>query len=260
MTLNNNDLRIKTETTEEKNPNPIFLSIVIPAYNEEKRIGQSLQGIKDYLKKKDYEAEIIVIDDGSSEATAEISRRILSDWPLAEVISLRKNCGKGAAVREGMLKARGQLILFTDTDLSTPIEELEKFLPLAVEGYEVVIGSRALPGSEIRKRQSWLREHLGKFFNLMVRLSVMKGIKDTQCGFKLFKKEAAKEIFSRLQTTGFAFDVEALLLARKLGYKIAQVPVVWINSPESRVRLFRSSIRMLWELFKIKKGDVLHIS
>lgn len=264
MTQGNNDIRIKSETAEEKNHNHIFLSIVIPAYNEEKRIGLSLRKIIDYLELRNFSAEIIVVDDGSSDRTAEISREILADWSVSQVISFPENRGKGAAVKEGVLKAGGELVLFTDADLSTPIEELEKFLPLTEQGFDLVIASRALPESEIRKRQSWLREHMGKSFNLLVRLLLLNGIKDTQCGFKLFKKEAAREIFSRLQTTGFAFDVEVLLLARKLGYKIAQVAVVWINSPESRVRLFRSSIQMLWELLKIKRrkknGDSLHIS
>jgi dolichyl-phosphate beta-glucosyltransferase len=159
-----------------------------------------------------------------------------------------------------MLQARGELILFTDADLSTPIEELEKLLLLAREGYQIVIASRALSGSEIKKRQSWLREHLGKGFNLLVRWLVLRGYKDTQCGFKLFQKGAAKAIFSRLQIGGFAFDVEALLLAEQLGLSVGQVPVVWINSPESRVHLVKSSCQMFFDLLKIrkkKKGDTL---
>jgi dolichyl-phosphate beta-glucosyltransferase len=243
--------REKLANNKEKNEAQIFLSIVIPAYNEAIRIGQSLQTIKDYLKGKAIKAEIIVADDGSSDSTAEISRKALRDWPEAEVISLPENRGKGAAVREGVLKAKAELVLFTDADLSTPIEELEKFLPLAHQGFAVVIGSRALPESKVLKRQSWLREHMGKTFNLLVRLLLIKGIKDTQCGFKLFRKEAAKEIFSQLKTEGFAFDVEALMIARKLGYRIAQVPVVWINCPDSRVHMIKSSLKMLTEMFKL---------
>mgnify|MGYP000468806795 CR=1 FL=1 len=233
--------------------NSIYLSVVVPAYNEEKRIGFSLFRIKDYLQSRNLSAEVIVVDDGSTDRTAEVAREIMADYPEFRVISHPVNRGKGAAVRTGALQARGELVLFTDADLSTPIEELEKFLPLSREGYEVVIGSRALPESEIKERQGWLREHLGKGFNLLVRLLVLKGFKDTQCGFKLFWKEAAREIFFRLETEGFAFDVEVLLLARKLGYKIAQVPVVWVNHPESRVRLVRSSLKMLGELIKIRR-------
>ncbi|MGB9906711.1 MAG: dolichyl-phosphate beta-glucosyltransferase [Candidatus Saccharicenans sp.] len=239
--------------------NSIYLSVVVPAYNEEKRIGFSLFRIKDYLQSRNISAEVIVVDDGSTDRTAEEAGEIMADYPEFRVITLPVNRGKGAAVRSGVLQARGELVLFTDADLSTPIEELEKFLPLAREGCQVVIGSRALPESQIKERQGWLREHLGKFFNLLVRLLVLKGFKDTQCGFKLFRKEAAREIFLRLETEGFAFDVEVLLLARKLGYKICQVPVVWVNHPESRVRLVRGSLKMLGELLRIrrkKKGDI----
>ncbi len=230
-----------------------LLSIIIPAYNEEKRLGLTLRKILDYLDARQILAEIIVVDDGSSDRTSELAEEILKDWPLYRIISLPKNLGKGAAVKEGVLKASGEFILFSDADLSTPIEELEKMLPLAREGYEVVIASRALPQSEIKKRQSWLREHMGKTFNLFVRLLLLKGIKDTQCGFKLFEKEAAKKIFSQVKCCGYAFDVEALLLAKQFGYKIAQVPVVWVNSPESRVSLIGSSLKMFFELMKIRK-------
>ena len=232
--------------------NNIYLTVVVPAYNEEKRIGFSLFRIKDYLQSRQLSAEIILVDDGSTDRTAEVALEIMEDYPDFRVITLPLNRGKGAAVRAGMLQARGELVLFTDADLSTPIEELEKFLPLIREGYDLVIGCRALPESIIKERQSWLREHLGKCFNLLVRLLVMSGFRDTQCGFKLFRKEAAREIFFRLETEGFAFDVEVLLLARRLGYRIAQLPVVWINHPQSRVRLFRTSLSMLVELLKIR--------
>lgn len=230
-----------------------LLSIIIPAYNEEKRLGLTLRKILDYLDTRQIQAEIIVVDDGSTDRTAELAGEILRDWPLYRIISLPENLGKGAAVKEGMLRASGDYILFSDADLSTPIEELEKMLPLAREGYELVIASRALPMSEIKKRQSWLRENMGKTFNFLVRLLLLKDIKDTQCGFKLFQKEAAEKIFSEMQCCGFAFDVEVLLLARQLGYKIAQVPVVWVNSPESRVGLISSSLKMFFELLKIRK-------
>ncbi|MGB9835589.1 MAG: dolichyl-phosphate beta-glucosyltransferase [Candidatus Saccharicenans sp.] len=229
------------------------LSIVIPAYNEEKRLGLTLRKIIDYLDSRQIQAEIIVVDDGSKDNTAEAAREILTDWPLQKVVSLPENQGKGAAVKEGLLQASGEFILFSDADLSTPIEELEKMLPLARQGCQVVIASRALPESEIKKRQSWLREHMGKTFNFLVRLLLIKDIKDTQCGFKLFEQKAARKIFSELQTKGFAFDVEALALARRFGYKIAQVPVAWVNSPESRVGLVRSSVGMFIELLKIKR-------
>ncbi|MDD8030815.1 MAG: glycosyltransferase family 2 protein [Acidobacteriota bacterium] len=232
--------------------NSLFLSIIIPACNEEKRIGLSLRIILNYLDSRRIAAEIIVVDDGSSDRTAEIAKEILAQWADSKVISFPKNRGKGAAVREGMLQARGELILFTDCDLSTPIVELEKFLPLIREGYQMVIASRALPDSQIKKRQSWFRERSGQVFNLLVRGLLLKGYKDTQCGFKLFQKEAARAIFSRLQTEGFAFDVEALLLAEQLGLRVAQLPVVWINSPESKVHLVKGSCQMLFDLLKLR--------
>ncbi|MGB9892859.1 MAG: dolichyl-phosphate beta-glucosyltransferase [Candidatus Saccharicenans sp.] len=253
MTSGKTSFNLEAGDRPEQDYKRPFLSVIIPAYNEEKRIGLSLRKILDYLQARRFEAEIIVVDDGSSDQTATLAGEILSDFPDSKIISLPDNKGKGAAVREGVLNSKGNLILFTDADLSTPIEELNKLLPLIGENYEVVIGSRALPGSEIKKRQGWLREHLGKFFNLLVRLLVLKGFKDTQCGFKLFKREPAQKIFSRLKTRGFAFDVEALLLAQKLGYQIAQVPIVWINYPESRVHLIRSSFRMFLELLRIKR-------
>lgn len=235
--------------------NNIYLSVVVPAYNEEKRIGFSLFRIKEYLQSRHLSSEIILVDDGSTDRTAEVSREIMEGYPDFRVITLPQNRGKGAAVRAGMLQARGELVLFTDADLSTPIEELEKFMPLIREGYDLVIGCRALPESVIKERQSWLREHLGKCFNLLVRLLVLRGFRDTQCGFKLFRKEAAREIFFRLETEGFAFDVEALLLARRLGFRVAQVPVVWINHPQSRVRLVRGSLSMFIDLLKIRKKE-----
>jgi len=237
-------------------PNNIYLTVVVPAYNEEKRIGFSLFRIKEYLLSRSLSAEIILVDDGSTDRTAGVALEIMEDYPDFRVITLPLNRGKGAAVRAGVLQARGELVLFTDADLSTPIEELEKFLPLIREGYDVIIGCRALPDSIIKERQGWLRERLGKCFNLLVRLLVLKGFRDTQCGFKLFRKNAAREIFFRLETEGFAFDVEVLLLARHLGYRIAQVPVVWVNHPESRLRLVRGSLSMLIELIKIRKRDL----
>lgn len=250
-----NQVKNQIKEKEEKSGNSPFLSIIIPAYNEEKRIGHSLGKIIAYLQQKNLKAEIIVIDDGSTDQTPIISREILANHPLSRVISFPENRGKGAAVKEGMLRANGNFILYTDADLSTPLDEVEKFLPILQKDYDLAIASRALPESEIRKRQSWLRENFGKTFNCLVRLFFpeLKDIKDTQCGFKLLKQTAAREIFSRLQTSGFAFDVEVLLLARKLDYKVAQVPVIWINSPDSRVHLFRTSLQMFAELLKIKK-------
>ncbi len=231
----------------------VFLSIVIPAYNEEKRIGASLEKILGYLKTKLFASEIIVVDDGSRDRTTDVAAAALEGRVPFRIVRLDANHGKGYAVKAGVLASAGQAILFTDADLSTPIEELDKFLPRLDEGYDVVIGSRALPGCDIRVRQAASREAMGKLFNRLVRLSVMKGCLDTQCGFKVFRRAAAMDLFPRLQTKGFSFDVELLLLARKAGYRIAEVPVVWCDSRPSRVRMVRGSWGMLRELARIRR-------
>ena len=237
----------------DPNATAVFLSIVVPAYNEEKRLGPSLEKIRGYLAAKSYAAEIIVVDDGSTDRTADIAGAALEGRLPCRVLRRVKNRGKGFSVREGVLAAGGQVILFTDADLSTPIEELDKFIQRLEEGFDIVIGSRALPGCDIRVPQAAPRQALGKFFNRLVRLFVLKGCLDTQCGFKMFRRAAAIDVFSRLRTRGFAFDVELLVLAGKLGYRVGEVPVIWCNSPPSRVRIFRSSWQMLRELWRIRR-------
>jgi dolichyl-phosphate beta-glucosyltransferase len=229
----------------------VFLSLVIPAYNEASRIGPTLEKIIAYLARRGEACEIIVVDDGSGDGTAATARDAIRGWPRARVLSLPKNRGKGYAVREGVLASSGRAILYSDSDLSAPIEELDKLLPDLDRGYDAVIGSRALPGSDIRIRQSALRESMGKAFNLLVRLLVLPGVRDTQCGFKLLRREVALDVFGRLRIRGFAFDVEALALCRKMGYKVKETPVVWMNSPPSRVRIVRSSAGMLRDLLRI---------
>jgi dolichyl-phosphate beta-glucosyltransferase len=229
-----------------------FLSVIIPAYNEETRVEQTLSKIRYYLSQKDYSSEIIVVDDGSCDETAGRAAEALKGMEHARVLSRSQNFGKGYSVKEGILQAKGKLILFSDADLSTPIEELDKFLPWIDRGFDVVIGSRALPESDIQVHQSFFRELLGKMFNVLVQILVMRGIKDTQCGFKLFRREAALDVFPRVKIKKFSFDVEALYLCRKLGYRIQQVPVVWRNSPQSRVRIFSSSLKMFLDLWRIR--------
>ena len=235
----------------ENHKDEIFLSIVIPAYNEDSRIANTLVKIRDYLDRQDYLSEIIVVSDGCTDSTDLCATESLKNWPHFRLLSRVENKGKGYSVREGILHSRGQLILFTDADLSTPIEELDNFLPLADE-FAVLIGSRALPESNIQVRQSFFREYMGKTFNLFVQLLVLRGIRDTQCGFKLFHKQSALDIFSRIHLKGFGFDVEALFVTKKLGYSIKQLPVVWRNSPESHVHVFSSSLDMFKDLFRIK--------
>jgi dolichyl-phosphate beta-glucosyltransferase len=231
----------------------VYLSVVIPAWNEEKRIGPSLVEVGKYLTGKSFISEVIVVDDGSTDGTAEVAAETLAMRVPFRIIGLGQNRGKGHAVKEGVLAAAGEVILFSDADLSTPIEEFEKFLPWLEWGDDVIIGSRALKESDVRIHQNPLRQTMGKLFNVLVRLFVLGGIRDTQCGFKAFKRPAALDLFSRLETEGFAFDVEILTLARRLDYRIREVPVVWKNSPPSRVRIMAGSARMLRELWRIRR-------
>jgi dolichyl-phosphate beta-glucosyltransferase len=230
----------------------IHLSVVVPAYDEEERIGRTLAAIRSYLERRPYSSEVIVVDDGSRDRTAALAARSLSGLAGARVLARPVNRGKGFSVKEGVLASRGAYVLFSDADLSTPIEELDKFWPRIEDGCDVVIGSRALAGADIQVRQNPVRELMGKTFNLFVRLLFFRGIPDTQCGFKLFKRTAARDVFPRVRTAGFSFDVEVLDLCRRAGYKIGQVPVVWRNSPRSKVRILGSPAAMLLDLVRIR--------
>ena len=231
-----------------------YLSIVIPAYNEEKRIGKTLFRIWDYMAGKEYEYEVIVVDDGSMDGTiSEVQKSRLAIECKLKMIKNGANRGKGFSVRNGISNSRGDYILFSDADLSTPIEELDKLFSIMDQGYDAVIGSRALKDSNVKVRQLWYREMMGKTFNLFVKSVLMGDFRDTQCGFKLFKASVAKEAVSVMKIDGFSFDVELLYLLLKKGYKIKEVPVVWLNSPVSKVNPLFDSLRMLIELMKIKK-------
>ncbi len=229
----------------------VDLSIVIPAFNEEKRLPASLGAVSAYLAARPSapRVEVLVVDDGSSDATAsraeDAGRRHGLDL---RVLRLPKNRGKGFAVRTGCLEAAGRLVLVSDADFSTPIYEWEK---LASANAPVAIGSRAVDESLVKEGQPLYRRALGKVFNRIVRLLLLPGILDTQCGFKLFTREAAREIFGRARVDRFAFDVETLVLARGLGYPIAEVPVLWFNSPDSRVTLFGGA-QAYWDLLRIR--------
>jgi dolichyl-phosphate beta-glucosyltransferase len=228
------------------------ISIVIPAFNEEDRILPTLRMIDDYLRERVRGYEIIVVDDGSSDNTMKVVRSECERLKSIRLLSNETNRGKGFSVRRGVMGARHDVVLVSDADLSTPIEEVSKFLPWVEKGYDVVIGSRALRESDIIRRQPWHRQTMGKTFNLLVRIVVLGGFHDTQCGFKMFRTAAGKKIFENLKTEGFAFDVEALLRAKKTGYRVKEVPVRWINSPQSKVRVLRDSARMFLDLVRIR--------
>ncbi len=228
------------------------ISVVIPAYNEAARLGPTVERVMAYLTAAGAPWEILVADDGSRDATRDVAIAAAAGSPHVSVLSLSPNRGKGAAVRAGMLAARGDRILFSDADLATPIEELDKLGAHLDAGADIAIASRAMPGADIRVRQHPLRELMGRTFNTMVRTLVMGGIRDTQCGFKLFTRAAAHDLFARATVDGFAFDVEILWLA-KGRFQVVEVPVVWRHIEESKVspgvdaaRMFADLVRLRW--------------
>ena len=227
------------------------LSVVIPCYNEEKRIGETLSRIIPYLEQHTEEFEVLIVDDGSTDQTRSCVETLHD--PHVRILENAQNQGKGYSVRRGILASNNDWILFSDADLSTPIEDLEK-LRSYTDQYQLIIGSRALRESVIIEHQPFYRVLLGKTCNKIVQTLGLWGIKDTQCGFKLFSKKAAQDIFTKQYLNGFSFDIEALYLARRLGYTIKEVPVVWKNSPESKVdpikdslRIFRDIAHMRWK-------------
>lgn len=226
-----------------------LISFVIPVYNEEERIALTLEKVWNYFQKQNYNFEIIVVDDGSTDTTLE---KLHSFSNQIQIISYKPNRGKGAAVRTGMLSSKGKYKFFSDADLSTPIYEIEKLLEKLLAGADICIGSRAIDPSLIRKHQPFYREFMGKTFNKFVQMLVLKGIDDTQCGFKGFTNTAAEIVFSHSKINGFSFDVEILFLARKAGLKIEEVPVEWYNDRRTKVNPLKDSINMFLELIKIK--------
>ena len=229
------------------------LSIVIPCYNERERLRSTLREIGKFLEPKAWDYEIIVVDDGSTDGTSEVARE---EWRsfrgVAKVLRNERNCGKGASVKRGMLEAGGEYVVFTDADLSTPIGEIEKLLDGLLDGCDVVLGSRGLGDSRVEIHQNWLRELMGKIFNRIARLLTFQDIRDSQCGFKGLRREAAHTLFHLQRTSGFSFDAEICFLAQKLGYRIKEVPVIWRNSPKSKVSMIWDPIKMVWDLLRIR--------
>ena len=246
--------RSGADLMSDRKPKGIHLSVVIPTYNAAARIAASLEAVATYLAGRPFVAEIMVVDDGSTDGTADAARAALSGFRHARVLRRERNLGKGASVKEGVLAAAGEIILFCDDDLSTPIAEVDKALTAIEAGADVVIGSRALPDSDIRVRQRRPREWLGKVFNVLVRLFFLKGYRDTQCGFKAFRRGPARDIFTSLGTAGFGFDVEVLVLCRERGYLVAEIPVAWCDARPSRVRMFKGSWEMLRDLWRIRRA------
>jgi dolichyl-phosphate beta-glucosyltransferase len=237
----------------------IFLSIVIPIYNEQYCIEYTLRKIISYMSDKDVNYELILVNDGSKDDTYEVIKKFKNKIVEGKnninfiVLNNKNNMGKGFSVRKGVLASSGKFILFTDADLSIMIEEEQKLYKYIKDGFDVAIASRELPGSELIGKQNIIREFAGKLFNVLVRQILKLKYRDTQCGFKYFNRKAALLIFPGLQMNDFSFDIEILYLAEKLRLKIKEVPIVWKNNKDSKVNILRDSLKMLLGLIKIKK-------
>lgn len=229
----------------------VLLTIVIPSYNEARRLPGTLDHMQRYLDGSGREYELILVDDGSTDGTLTFMRDLERRCPRVRVVSLRGNRGKGRAVAEGVRSSRGDAVLFSDADLSTPIEELPNLEEALEAGADVVCGSRAAPGSR-EVNQALYRQLMGKAFNFLVRLMLLPDVADSQCGFKLFRGMVARELFGALRTDGFAFDVEIIWRAREAGYRVQEVPVRWLNSDATRVSPLRHSLQMLRDLVLLR--------
>jgi dolichyl-phosphate beta-glucosyltransferase len=229
-------------------------SLVVPAFNEAGRIERSIAEIAAWRRSRPggWDWEVIIVDDGSTDSTGDLARRAAEEEGLPlTLLRHERNRGKGAAIRTGVLESTGDQVLVTDTDLSTPLAEWVK-LAERLPTHPVAIGSRAIDEDLVRRRQPFYRQFMGKSFNTFVRLLALSGIHDTQCGFKLFRVDVARELFSQARIDRFAYDVEILYLARRAGIPIAEVPVLWFNSPESKVAVVKDSLRMLRDLLRLR--------
>ncbi|HEX4104325.1 MAG TPA: dolichyl-phosphate beta-glucosyltransferase [Candidatus Paceibacterota bacterium] len=229
-----------------------YLSIIVPAYNEAQRIPKTLLDIDKRLAHAPYTYEIIVVNDGSTDNTAEVVRNLAAKMVKnVRLVDNVENKGKGGVVRQGMLEAAGVIHLFTDADNSTPIDQFDQMIPFFKEGYGVVIGSRALHGAKLDPPEPFHRRVVGRCLNALIQLLLVPGIWDTQCGFKAFTAEAAQKVFREARLTGWGFDFEALTLARRMGYGIVEVPVHWINDENSHMKL-SGGLQFLGDIFRIR--------
>lgn len=240
-----------------------FLSVIIPAYNEASRLPKTLIDIDKKLSEAEYSSEVIVVNDGSKDATAEIVRRFAEHMRNLKLIDNKENHGKGWVVREGMLAARGNWRLFMDADNSTTVDQAGLMMSYFKEGYGVIFGSRGIAGAKLVPPQPWYRQIAGRIGNLIIQLLALPGIRDTQCGFKCFSEEAAERVFRAATIDRWGFDVEALALAKLFGFRIKEIPITWANDENSRVGLkaYASTLldvgRVWWG---VKKGKYFTIS
>jgi len=236
----------------ERGSESVGLSVVIPAYNEAANIRSTLEAALAFLGEEGG-GEVIVVDDGSTDETGAVVEALAREHPQVRLLRNERNRGKGHAVRRGVLEAKGRLILFCDADGSTPFSEARKLFARLESGEaDIAIGSREMPDSDLARPQPRYRRVMGWVFRRLVAALVVRGFRDTQCGFKAFRAEAARDVFRRLRLDGFAFDVEVVFVARRLGYRVAEVGVRWLDSGQSRVRPVRDSLRMLRDLFRIR--------
>ena len=237
-------------------PVPPAYSIVIPAYNEGSRLGATLEKVLAYAHAQGWNAEVLVVNDGSRDNTAEIVRAFVAKDPVLRLVENPGNRGKGYSVRNGMLNAKGDILLFSDADLSSPIEEASKLLQGLAAGADIAIGSRWLRAETQTQRQPLHRQIFGRIFNLMLRLTLGLKFKDTQCGFKAFTRSAAQTIFPLQKIERWGFDPEILFLARKKSFKVVEIPVAWGHSGDTRINPLADGSRMFWEMLRIRWYDL----
>ena len=245
-------VRESTDRGATIDANSPLLSIIIPAYNEEGRLPATLPQVVAFAKAQEYPVELLVVDNASTDRTPDIVREIAREHPSISLLHQPVR-GKGAAVRKGMLEGQGEYLFICDADLAMPIEEVSKFLPPTLSDYDVAIASREAAGA-VRYNEPWYRHLMGRVFNLAVRLLAVPNIQDTQCGFKCFRREAARDIFATQKIDGWAFDVEILHIARRRGYRIVEVPINWYYGEGSRVSPIRDSVDMLIEVLRIRRN------
>ena len=242
---------METDNGQQAHSQP-FLSIVVPAYNEEARLPASLESIMAFATAKPYPVEVVLVDNNSTDRTGAIIQACADEYPFAR--SLFEGIqGKGAAVRTGMLAARGEYRFFADADLSMPIDEVDKFLPGQLDDFDIAIGSREVPGA-VRYNEPWHRHLMGRVFNTIVRWFAVPGLQDTQCGFKMFRASVAEDLFPLQTMNGWSFDVEILYAAHRRGYRIVEVPVHWYYKANTRIQPLRGSIDMFVEVVKIRRN------
>jgi dolichyl-phosphate beta-glucosyltransferase len=227
-----------------------FLSIIIPAHNEERRLQESLNKVLGFLQEQPYQSEIIVVENGSHDRTAEIAQSFAERLDNLHLIR-ETRAGKGLAVRRGMLEASGDYRFICDADLSMPIDEINRFLPPTLQDFDIAIASREVPGA-VRYGEPLYRHIIGRVFNWLVRLIAVPAIHDTQCGFKCFRSEHVEDLFTTQQIDGWTFDVEVLFIAIKRGYRIVEVPIPWYYNPGSRVNVLRDAFKMFTDLIEIR--------